>query len=285
MSPNPPKRVAITSLAVAFFAVIMIFVPELVGIDGMKGGFALSFASLFIALITAIVGVIYLGFSKKVAKILRGEGVLAHWTYASDYWLIYAKEEYKEEKSEKKGLFLIVTGFALFFGTLFWILDEGAGFIVFLVMLSLIGIVAFAWQFSAWHNYKQNIGGVKEVYITRDAIYMNRKLYTWDMVLTSFDEVSQKDHDSLSLLVFRFTSATRTGPQTYKIRVPIPPGQEEAAKRIAEEINGSGRVAGFEPRTNGDVSHKTSLSHAFSNFMKTQIANCSFKKIVFKLKF
>jgi len=109
--------------------------------------------------------------------------------------------------------------------------------------LSLIGIVAFAWQFSAWRNYRQNIGGVKEAYIARDAIYMNKKLYTWDMALTSFDEVSQKDHDSLSLLVFKFTSATRTGPQTYTIRVPIPSGQDEVAKKIVEEVNNSGGAA------------------------------------------
>jgi len=192
---------------------------------------------LFIALSAAIVGVMYLGFAKKVDKILRGEGVLAHWTYASDYWIDYAEKEYVEEKSEKKGLFLIVTGFALFFGILFWVLDPEAGFVVFIVMLVLIGIVAFAWQFSAWHNYRQNIGGVKEAYITRDAIYMNRKLYTWDTVFSSFDEVSQKGNEGLLLLVFRFTSATRAGPQTYTIRVPIPLGQEEAAKKIVEEIN------------------------------------------------
>ncbi len=215
----------------------MIFIPELVGIDGFEGGFALSFVSFFIAIFAAIVGVMYLGFANKLDKVLRGEGLLAHWTYTSDYWLDYTKKEYEEEKSEKKGIFLVVSGFALFFGILFWVLDPEAGVVVFLVMLALIGMVAFAWQFSAWHNYKQNIRGIKEAYIARDAVYMNRKLYTWATVFTCFDEVSQKGNQGLSLLVFRFTSATRAGPQTYTIRVPIPPGQEEAAKKIAEKIN------------------------------------------------
>jgi MFS family permease len=236
LNTNPPKRTAVASFVVALFTAGMIFIPELAGIDGFEGGFAISFVSFFIALVAAVVGVMYLGFANKVDKILRGEGVLAHWTYTSDYWLDYTEKEYKEEKSEKKGLFLIVTGFALFFGIMFWVLDPEAGFIVFLFMLALIGIVAFAWQFSAWHNYRQNIRGVKEAYITRNAVYINRKLYTWDTVFTSFDEVSQKGNQGLSLLVFRFTSATRTGPQTYTIRVPIPPGQEEAAKKIMEEI-------------------------------------------------
>jgi hypothetical protein len=142
------------------------------------GGFAISFVSLFIAIVAAIVGVMYLGWADKLDKILRGEGILAHWTYTPEYWAEYTKKEYEEEKSEKKGLFLIVSGFALFFGILFWVLDAEAGFFVFLVMLGLIGLVAFAWRFSAWNNYRQNIGGVKEAYITKDAIYMNKKRYT-----------------------------------------------------------------------------------------------------------
>jgi len=236
LSRNPPKRTAVASFVVSIVAAVTIFVPELVGIDGFDGGFAISFVSFFIAICAAIVGVMFLGFAYKLDKILRGEGLLAHWTYESDYWLEYTLKEYAEEKSEKKGLFLIVTGFALFFGLLFWVLDPEAGFIVFLIMLALIGLVAFAWQFSAWYNYKQNLRGVKEAYITKDAVYMNQRLYTWDTVFTCFEEVSQKDNHGLSLLVFKFTSATRAGPQTHTIRVPIPRGREKEAKEIVEEI-------------------------------------------------
>ncbi len=237
MSSNPPKRTAVVSFVVALFAAVMIFVPESVGIDGFDGGFAISFASLAIGLTAAIVGVMYLGWAGKLDKILRGEGILAHWTYTSEYWAEYTKKEYETEKSEKKGLFLIVSGFALFFGILFWVLEEEPGFIVFLMMIGLIGLVAFAWRFSAWYNYRQNINGVKEAYITKDAIYMNRKLYTWQTVFTSFDEVTRKDNQGLALLVFKYTTASRTGPQTYTTRVPIPLGQEEAAKNIMQQIN------------------------------------------------
>lgn len=238
MSSNPPKRTAVASFVVALFAAVLIFVPESVGIDGFEGGFAMSFACLAIALTAAIVGVMYLGWAGKLDKILRGEGILAHWTYTSEYWAEYTQKEYEEDKSEKKGLFLLVSGFALFFGILFWVLDPEAGFTVFLMMLGLIGLVAFAWRFSVWHNYRQNIGGgVKEAYITKDAVYMNRKLYTWRTVLTSFDEVTQQDNQGLALLIFKYTTYNRTGPQTYTTRVPIPPGQEETAKNIIQQIN------------------------------------------------
>jgi hypothetical protein len=238
LSSNPPKRTAIFSFAVALFMAIMIFIPETVGIDGFDGGFAISFASLAIALTSAIVGVMYLGWAGKLDKILRGEGILAHWTYTPEHWAEYTKKEYEEEKSEKKGLFLIVTAFALFFGILFWALDPEAGFTVFLMMIGLIGLVAFAWRFSAWNNFRLNRDdGLKEVFITKDAVYLNKKLYTWRTVFTSFDDVTQDDNQGLALLVFKYTTASRTGPQTYTTRVPIPPGQEEAAKYVMQQIN------------------------------------------------
>jgi uncharacterized membrane protein len=237
LSGNPPKRTAVASFVVALFAAVMIFVPGLIGIDGFNGGFAISFISLTVAITAAIVGIMYLGWAAKLDEILRGEGILAHWTYTPEYWAEYTKKEYEEEKSEKKGLFLIVSGFSLFFGILFWVLDAEAGFIVFLGMLGLIGLVAFVWRFSAWYNYKQNIDGVKEAFITKDAVYMNKKLYTWRTYFTRFDEVKQEDNHGLKLLVFKYTTTGRAGPQTYTTRVPIPLGQEEAAKNVVQQIN------------------------------------------------
>lgn len=83
MSTTPPKTTATASFAIAIFAAVMIFVPELVGFDG---GFAISFASILIAIIATIVGIMYLGWANKLDRILRGEGILAHWTYTPQLW-------------------------------------------------------------------------------------------------------------------------------------------------------------------------------------------------------
>jgi hypothetical protein len=66
---------------------------------------------------------------------------------------------------------------------------------------------------------------------------MNKKLVTWRTIFTSFDEVTQDKNHGLSMLVFKYTTTSRTGPQTYTTRVPIPPGQEENAKNIMQQIN------------------------------------------------
>ncbi len=180
----------------------------------------------------------FIGQAKKVDQILRGQGVLAHWIYPVDLWREYAEKEYKTEKAQKKFLVIIVAAFAIFFGLLFWLLDPEPGFIVFLVMMALIGLITLTWQVTAWYNYRKNTSNTtKQVYITKDAVYLNNTLYDWTTALTSFEKVLLQKNKNLNLLVFVFTSLNRTGPQTYTIRVPIPPDQQENAKYIAEQIN------------------------------------------------
>lgn len=238
MNNNPLRRNAIISLFVAFVSAAMIFTPAIIGIDGMAGGFAISFISFFIAIAAVTFFGLYFNHSCKLDALMRGNNVLAHWVYPPSYWRTYAQKEYLTEKAEKKFLFIIIAGFALFFGFLFWIFDFEAGFYVFLVMLGLIGLIAFTWRFSAWHNYRQNMNGVREAYITKDSVYMNRKFYSWHAAFTSLDKVTLQNNCGLNLLTFKYTSKNlKTGPQVYLLRVPVPPGEEETAKKILQVIN------------------------------------------------
>ncbi len=163
--------------------------------------------------------------------------MFVHWTYEDQRWQEYTRKEYAEELSEKKGLFLIISAFALFFGFLFWFLDNEAGFVVFLVMLGLIGLVGFTWRFSAWYSLRQNENGIKEAYVARSGIYMNRRLYTWRLFSAKLLGVEIKNSKDSLLLKFSYTAFTFPSPQTYTVRVPIPIGQEEAAKNIVLQFN------------------------------------------------
>jgi hypothetical protein len=135
----------------------------------------------------------------------------------------------------------------LFFGVLFWVLDNEAGFFVFLVMLGLIGLVLFVWRFSAWSNHRQNVNGTKEAYITKDSVYLNRKFTTWRTLLTSFEGATINEKKHLSLLVLKYTTLTRAGPQTYTTRVPIPPEQKEAAILVMQQVNMENGVQNTAP--------------------------------------
>lgn len=48
----------------------------------------------------------YLGWAGKLDKILRGEDILAHWTYTPEYWAEYTKKSTKKNNPRKKGFSL-----------------------------------------------------------------------------------------------------------------------------------------------------------------------------------
>jgi hypothetical protein len=233
---NPLRKTAIVWLIIGIIGSIFIFVPGLAGIEGMSGGFAVSLVCLLIGISGIAVAVFYTMLAGILDRMLRGHGLLVHWTYTHEKWMEYAGKEYTEEKAEKKGLFIVVSGFALFFGFLFWAIDPESGFYVFLVMLGLIALVAFAWQFSAWYYYRQNMRFVGEVFISRDGVYLNRKLHTWAIFGSSLTSVALENIRGTNLLVFVY-SAFAYPPQSYTVRVPVPDDQEEVAKSIVQQFN------------------------------------------------
>jgi hypothetical protein len=237
LAENPLMKTVMLGLFIIAVGIVMIFGPGLAGLDGFDGGFAISFSGIIVTTLGVIIAPLYLQQANILNGILRGEGLLVHWTFEPEMWKKYTQKEYAEEIAEKKGLFLVVSAFALFFGLLFWVLDNEAGFLVFLVMLGLIGIVGFTWRFSAWYHRKQNEGGVKEAYIARSGVYLNRKLYTWRLFSAKLLSVNIENTKGMLVLKFSFTSFTIPSPQTYAVRVPIPNGQEEPAKTIMLQLN------------------------------------------------
>ncbi len=238
MADNPLMKTVTLGILITVIGVVMVFGPGPLGINGFDGGYAISFCGIIVAFLGGIIAALYFQQASILNGILRGEGVLAHWTFEPDMWKEYTQKEYVEELAEKKGLFFVVSAFALFFGVLFWVLDNGAGFFVFIVMLGLIGLIGFTWQFSAWYYRENNkSGGVKEAYVARSGIYMNRRLYTWRLFSARLLDVKIENKKGLPVLKFSFTAFTFPGPQTYTARVPIPNGQEETAKEIVQQLN------------------------------------------------
>ena len=200
MTENPLRKTAHLWVIITFAAIAMIFIPGILGIKGMSGGYAISFVSFFAAVIGVVVVVIYNGLASRLDKILSGENLLVHWTYPPELWREYAEKEYGTEKSETKGLFIVVSAFALFFGVLFWVIDPENGIYVFFSMLGLIAIIEFVRLFSTWHIYKRNVKNLGEAYIARNDVYLNRQLHTWNFLSSRIKKVDLQNDKGLLLL-------------------------------------------------------------------------------------
>ena len=236
MKENPPLRTVIAWAIITVLAVFGIFAPSIFGMDGFKGGYAISFLSFFMVIAGIIVIAIYAGRAKAVNRILRSDGVLLHWTYSPDEWDKYVEKEYKQQKQGKKVLFYVIAGFALFFGILFFVIDRESGLWVLVLMLALIGVIAFTAWFTAWYDYRQNKKYPGEVYVTEDAIYASRQLHSWRGLGAKLESVVLDEQKTPKIVKFTYSAPTRTGVQDYTVRVPIPHGKEKEARRILENF-------------------------------------------------
>jgi hypothetical protein len=162
--------------------------------------------------------------------------LLVHWTYTPQLWQSYTEKEYADEKAEKKGLFIVLSTIAIGTG-LFFLFTTADGDYILLAMLGLIGLCAFAWQFSAWYYFLQNKSGTREAYAAIEAVYMNRRLYAWRFFSGKLLHVRIREGNSLTTLVFHYSVPLVFGRQTYVVRVPVPEGQEETASKIIEEFD------------------------------------------------
>jgi hypothetical protein len=240
MKNNPPLQTTIVWAIITALSIFGIFAPEIFGIKGFDGGFAISFVCIFLAIIGVIVLVIYSGRARLLNRILSGENILAHWTYSPEEWTKYTEKEYKEEKQSKKGLAIVISGIALLMGIVFFLADNENGIWVLVVMLALIAVIAFTAWFTSWYNHRQNQKYLGETYITEDAVYINRQLHTWRGLGARLDSVYLTEGKSQQLLRFVYSAPTRTGMQEYAVRIPVPKGQEEAAEKILKHFKDAG---------------------------------------------
>ncbi|MCX6648093.1 MAG: hypothetical protein NTV61_01710 [Candidatus Bathyarchaeota archaeon] len=237
MSENPLRRTVNIWLCITVAAIVMIFIPGWLGIDGFDGGFAISFASILGVMIGLIVVFVYRGLASRLDGILRGEGVLAKWSYTPEQWAKYTEKEFGMEKEEAMPKFYIVAIIAIVVGVLFYAFDPEGGIFVLGAMVALIAIIGFTAWASTRYMHGQNIRGVPEAVIARNGVYLNRRLYYWDFLGTRLEKVASKDEKGMMMLHFVTWAPTMTLGQTWDIRVPIPPGEEAKAEEIASQLN------------------------------------------------
>ena len=236
MTENPLRKTVYVCVIITIAAAAMIFMPEILGVEGMNGGYAISFVSFFAVIMGIIVVIVYNGLASRLDKILSGENLLAHWIYTPQMWREYAEKEYGVEKTEKKALFYVVSGISLFVGVLFFAFNPKAGFYVLVSMLVLALIIGLISVVTSRQSYRQNVKHLGEAYVARNGVYLNRQFYYWNFLTSRLEKVALKNEKGLMLLSITFWAWTKTFGPYYTVRIPVPSGQEEKAREIVSQL-------------------------------------------------
>jgi hypothetical protein len=238
--PNTAKTASIVwwILSVVFFIGIFTSVfADFIGADTEDWMFALGFFCLILSVTSLFVAIMYTKRGKVAGAILRGENLLAHWTYTPEEWKRYAGKEHQETVSANRGLFFLVAGIAVIIGIIF-IIGHSEDWGVFAVVI--LGIIAIAGG-SAWLavalSKRQNRKYLGEVFITKDALFINRVLHTWKGFGAALEGVAyETEGREIPVVIIEYSIPARYNRQSQTVRVPVPHGHEAEAEIIVQQL-------------------------------------------------
>lgn len=239
MAVNPERRNYRIWLSLAAVGAALFVFPWIVGMDGMKGGYALQFLSAALVVPMGLAGAFL---TRKRARlydrILAEEGLLAHWTPPPLKWRLFCEAELRRERAEKRFLFLLIAGFAVFFSGLFSLLDPKA---VPFLLWGTAGFVAFIGAvavLSVWLPHRRRTRSEGETRIHREGLVTAGALHAWSGGGGRLEAVEMERAEEGLLLALTYSFPVRNGRDTRTARIPVPPGREEAAEEVRRFFTG-----------------------------------------------
>jgi len=204
-------------------------------IDGMSGGYAIAFVSFFLAVTGVAVAALFFLRAKVMDSILNSTQLLAHWIYSSDEAERSARREYAQYRERNRAMFFIVGGMLVVVALIMMIFTGDVitgifllAFTVFLFIVSRIAPVLVL---------KNALKSPREAYIAENGIIYEGSVYPFHSFFMRMDAAAFKKRDGEKPAVLKFSFVQLIGlniRSEFDIEIPVPEGEEEKARRIAE---------------------------------------------------
>jgi|ERR1035437_1528758 len=235
MITNTQSRIVNLWYIITLVFLFCVFLPSMLGIDGMNGGFGISFLAGFMVIVGLIVILVYRSRAKQLDKILSGEGRLALWRYTPEEWIRFITRDFEEEKKLKRMLFFLIAGISVVIGIILTLNYQDLIFVP--IILGLIVVVAIPAIWAPRYRFRKLQHSEAEALIAENGVIVGKMFHLWIKLGASLDQVSIDMDSDPKILTFKYSMPTRTGRQEEEARVPIPKGQLEEAMRIVEHFN------------------------------------------------
>jgi len=234
---NPQKR-AVMWFVLAAVGLLMFVLPIMLGIEEYHGGFVLGFLG-FVLLVTAIIaGIACWLREKRLDRLVSGDGLIVHWKYSSGEWREYAEIMYRRKKRERWRIIYLLAGILLSVCIAFAIFRPDSLLVMLIVLFPLLLLSALVTVIVFVLDYRRARDRTGEVFIGKDGIYLDGEYYSWKMAGGRLEGVTCVTGEG-TYLEFRYSGRSGYAGGNYVVRVPVPLGQEDSAKRIAAKF-GSG---------------------------------------------
>jgi len=240
MTPNNEwKKVAVSIIAAVVFVALCLVSP--VAIDGMNGGYALAFVFLFLAISSGAVSLLYIHRARAMDEILADPHILAHWVYSDEMAREDRERECREYADRNRSMFIVIGGLLVLVAAFFMVFVEDGGLATGLILLVFAGILFVVSRVTPVLERRRAAGAPHEAFISRIGIIYEGVVYPFHSFLRSRGGISLQNATARNpaVLVFSFTQLNGLIiVQPFDVAIPVPPGEEDAARRVVQELGG-----------------------------------------------
>lgn len=231
---NTQRRVVRIWFAVFLLMLAAAFSPSFLGIDGMKGGYAISVMAGFVAFTALLVVAIYMQRAKRFDEIAAGTDRIAAWQCDGELWQQFVSADYQAEARAKRSLFFYVSAISAVVGLVMFLLTHEALFLLIIAgLIALLAVVALLAPVLR-RNKLKNSGPL--VIIGHKGLIVGKMFHYWSHFGARLERVELQDSDHLKILSFTYTHPSRHGRQTEIARVPVPESMLEQALKIIKML-------------------------------------------------
>ena len=196
------------------------FVPGIVGLDGMDGGFAIITISGMIVVSGLITLAFYIPRARRLDRMLNHDNFVAAWLLSREDWEKYLAHDLSEDRSISNSTYLLITVISLVVGA-FLVVVSGD----FLFVIIILGIIAFlslpAFIFPLLRNRRKR-HSPPLVMIGENAAYVGGSFSNWGSMGASLIASSLDLSVKPAILTLSVQYPTRTGMSEDQVRLPVP---------------------------------------------------------------
>ncbi len=232
---NPQRRLAVVWFVVAVVGLLMIVLPIPLGLDELHGGFALGFLGFILLPASVIAGIICMQRARQLDRLVSGENLITHWKYTAEEWKEYVEAEHRSGKRVRWRLFYLITAITVIVWFAFVIFRPDSLMIVLVVLPLLLALLLLVVLVVATVHYRRSRNRVGEAFVGKDGVYLNGVFHSWKTVGGRLEKVSCI-WDRGAYIEFRYPGRSACATGGYVVRVPVPHGQEDSAKKVAAQF-------------------------------------------------
>ena len=236
--PNPPRSTARAWWIITAVAVVAMVLAFFFDVERNTFLILVIVAGLLLAIIGFIIAIVYQIRAGKLDSILNGENRLARWTYSPDEWQQYADEEYQRQKSSNIKTFLIVSGTSILLTLIYGMIKKPNWALLLVILFGTTVLIAFVIWITTIYNHRQNKNIQGQAYFTPDAVYLNRQLHDFRGMGARLEKAELKG-ETQQYIEFTYSVPTRYSRQDQQVRVPVPRGKDDEARKLVEKYQGS----------------------------------------------